>query len=139
MYTYGLAIIENNKILLCESYAFTDLILPGGLKENAETYVDNLLREVTEELGEEAVLDVASLKYLGNFADVAAGESDALVEIELYAGTVRGELKPSEEIKGLHWFSAKDDQNKLSAVIKNKILPYLIENKHLIENKYRAD
>jgi ADP-ribose pyrophosphatase YjhB (NUDIX family) len=132
IYTYGLAVIENNKILLCESYAFKDLILPGGIKEDDELHVDNLLREISEELGDEAVLDVASLKYLGNFEDLAAGEGDTLVEIELYAGAVSGRLKPSYEIKRLHWYSAKDDRDQLSAVIKNKILPYLIENKYLV-------
>lgn len=47
-------------------------------------------------------LDVASLKYLGNFQDFAAGKTQRKAEIELYAGKITGNLKPSSEIKKLH-------------------------------------
>lgn len=132
IYKYGLAVIENNKLLLCEPYAFKDLILPGGTKEDNETHTDNLLREVREELGEDAILDIDSLKYLGNFEDLAAGRSNVIVEIELYIGSVGGKLIASSEIKELYWFSPMDDHSRLSKIIRNKILPYLIECKYLV-------
>jgi 8-oxo-dGTP pyrophosphatase MutT (NUDIX family) len=132
IYKFGLAVIEDNKLLLCEPYAFKDLILPGGIKEADESHVDNLLREVSEELGEDAILDTTSLMYIGKFEDVAAGRSYRLVEIDLYIGSLGGRLTPSSEIKELHWFSPKDDHDRLSAIIRNKILPYLIEHKYLL-------
>jgi 8-oxo-dGTP pyrophosphatase MutT (NUDIX family) len=131
IYKIGLVIIRDNKLLLCEPFAYSDLILPGGTKEGNETPVDNLLREIFEELGEEAALDVTSLKYLGNFEDVAAGRIGRLVEIELYIGAINGNLIPSSEIKRLHWFSSKDDTMRLSPIIRNKVLPYLIKNNYL--------
>lgn len=134
LYKYGLAVIKNNKLLLCEPHAFADLILPGGIKEADENHVENLLREVNEELGSGAILDVSSLKYLGNFEDRAAGRTERTVEIELYVGNVSGSLQPSMEIKCLHWFSLKDDRSRLSAIIRNKILPCLIKN-HLISDE----
>ena len=130
-YKYGLILIKDNKILLCEPYAFTDLILPGGTKEGDESHVENLLREVEEELGVQAVLDLESLKYLDNFKDVAAGRTYRIVEIEAYLGNVNGKLTASSEIKNLRWFSPNDDWNVLSPIIRNKILPYLLENNYL--------
>jgi len=133
IYKYGLAIIKKNKILLCEPFAFKDLILPGGIKEGEESYCENLIRETREELGENAELDIKSLKYIGNFTDYAAGRENVLVEIELYIGTIKGGLKASSEIKDLIWFSPKDDKAILSAIIRNKILPFLIKQKYLSE------
>jgi len=134
LYKYGLVVIRDNKLLLCEPYAFADLILPGGTKEGKESHIENLLREIQEELGPQAILDVGSLKYVGNFEDLAAGRSDTTVEIELYSGSLSGALEPSTEIKGLHWFSLTDDRSKLSAIIRNKILPYLIKNNFMSDS-----
>lgn len=133
IYKYGLAYIKNNSLLLCEPYAFSDLILPGGIIENNESYVENLTREITEELGENAVLDISSLKYLDTFSDEAAGRKNVIVEIKLYLGNVIGELHPSNEIKKLIWFGTEDDTSRLSAIIRNRIYPYLLKGKHIIK------
>lgn len=129
MYKYGLAVIEDGKLLLCRPYAFDDLIMPGGIKEGEESHIEGLRREVREELGESAILDTNSLRYIGNYYDVAAGKTDRIVEIELYGGRVSGELVASSEIKELVWFSPKDDWSQLSPIIRNKILPALGEMK----------
>ncbi len=126
LFKYGLAFIQNNKLLLCKPHAFDDLILPGGLKEGEETFEEGLQREAYEELGKSAVIKEGSLEYLGKFEDIAAGRSDTTVEIELYMGDVEGELVPSSEIKDLIWFPADGDKEALSPIIKNKILPFLV-------------
>lgn len=131
IYKYGLAVIGSNKLLLCRPFAFNDLILPGGTKEGEENYINNLLRETQEELGMQAELVVSSLTYLGNFEDIAAGREDTIVEIELYKGEVRGNMTASSEIAELIWFDPKDDKDQLSAIIKNKILPFLISEQIL--------
>jgi 8-oxo-dGTP pyrophosphatase MutT (NUDIX family) len=126
IYKYGLAVIRDNSLLLCKPYAFDDLIVPGGTKENGEGALENLKREITEELGQSAVLDEQSLRYLGNFSDRAAGKSERVVEIELYAGEVKGPLIASSEIKELVWFDPNDPgSHKLSDVVRRKILPFL--------------
>lgn len=125
LFKYGLALIRDNKLLVCKPFAFDDYILPGGIREGNETFVDGLEREIKEELGPDATLVRNSLKYFGNFEDLAAGRKDVLVEIELYLGEVQGELKAASEIKDLVWFSKSDDRNLLSAIIRNKILPAL--------------
>jgi 8-oxo-dGTP pyrophosphatase MutT (NUDIX family) len=123
---FGLAVIENNRLLLCEPFAFPDLILPGGLKEGSETHIENLTREVREELGEGAVLEISSLQYLGRFQDLAAGRTERIVEIDLYYGHLSGTLRPSTEIKALHWFGPDDSEEVLSPILKNHIIPYLV-------------
>jgi 8-oxo-dGTP diphosphatase len=125
LFKYGLAFIRDNKLLVCRPFAFDDYILPGGIREGNETFSEGLEREIKEELGAGAKLDQNSLEYFGNFEDLAAGRRDVLVEIEVYLGEVHGELKASDEIKELVWFSKYDDRDLLSAIIRNKILPSL--------------
>jgi 8-oxo-dGTP pyrophosphatase MutT (NUDIX family) len=132
IYKYGLVVIESNRLLLCKPYAFDDLILPGGTKDGDENHVENLVREVEEELGAEARLNLRSLQYLGNFEDIAAGRTYRRVEIEAYTGELSGDLKASSEIKSLVWFSTNDNLKQLSPIIRNKILPFLIANHLLI-------
>lgn len=131
LYKFGLLFIKNNRILLCEPFAFKDLILPGGIKENNETFIENLNREVKEELGNSAKLDLDSLEFIGKFSDFAAGRINVIVEIDLYSGVVQGKLKPSSEIKKLIWFNPKDDWVKLSPIIKNQIMPFLLDKKYI--------
>lgn len=128
IYKYGLLCIKDNKILLCEPHGFPDLILPGGLIEGQEKPSENFIREISEELGESAILDLSSLKYIGEFEDRAAGKIVANVIINLWQGSIDGPLVASSEIKALHWFDPKDDWNKLSPIIRNKILPKLISD-----------
>jgi 8-oxo-dGTP diphosphatase len=128
IYKIGIATIQDNCLLLCKPFAFDDLILPGGIKEGNETALENLRREIKEELGGEAKLDEKSLRYLGQFSDRAAGRSERLVEVELYTGTITGRLIASSEIKEFVWFNPSQPGNyKLSDVVKNEILPFLLQ------------
>ena len=126
MYKYGVAVISENKLLLCRPLAFPDLIMPGGIRERGEDYITNLIRETREELGNQAELLLSSLKYLGNFEDTAAGRSDTIIEIELYKGEIAGTLKPSKEIAELIWFDPRSMHDQLSPIVRNRILPFLI-------------
>src|SRR5260370_30801093 len=109
LFKYGLALIRDNRLLVCKPYAFDDYILPGGIREGSETFCEGLDREIKEELGPNAMLDPDSLNYLGTFEDLAAGRKDVLVRIELYQSEVSGELVPSSEIKEIILFSPSDD------------------------------
>ena len=127
IYKIGLAVIVDDALLLCRPYAYDDLIVPGGIKEGDESAIENLTREVREELGPSARLDGESLEYLGNFTDRAAGRSERTVEIELYSGTVAGSLVASSEIRELVWYEPQQkDSYKLSAIVERQIVPHLI-------------
>lgn len=133
-YKIGLLVLNDDatKFLVCEkdkSDITADYIMPGGQMEE-ENAVDCLTREIKEEL--DCDIDTKSLVYVGEYADVAAGEPDHEVVIELYQGTLIGEPKPSMEIKYLHWIGKEDKDNmRVSAIIRNKIIPAIVEKKIL--------
>jgi len=114
--------IRNNKILLQHEENQELLLLPGGRPKKGENYIDCLEREIKEELGAE--IDPKSIKSLGKFEDVAA-DGKSILTVELYSGELTTKPKPRNEVKRIVWFGRKNDQNRLSPVIRNKIMPYL--------------
>ena len=122
-FKYALCIIRDNRLLALEEADNESYLMPGGRPVPGETYAQTLLRELKEELGIE--LDTDTLTFIGTFKDMAAGDADARVKLELYTGDFRGELIPSAEVKRLVWFGRDDDQSRLAPVTRNKILPAL--------------
>lgn len=120
---YALIIIKNNKILLQLEKKQEKLLLPGGKPRKGENYEKCLKREIKEELGAE--IDTETLKPLGKFEDIAA-DGKAILTAELYLGNLKTKPHPRNEVKKLVWFRAKDRQDVLSPVIRNKVLPYLL-------------
>ena len=124
-FKYALCIIRDNRLLVLEEAEQELYLMPGGRPEIGEDAGKALSRELKEELGVE--LNIKSLKYLGAFEDVAAGEEDAKVHIELYLGDLLGEMQPCSEVKRLVWFAKNDDWSRLAPVTRNKILPALLQ------------
>ena len=126
----GLLVLNENreKFLVCEKApenVTSDYIMPGG-KFEEETIEKCLENEIKEELGCE--VNLKSLEYIGEYSDVAAGDSKSNVSIRLYKGSLIGDPIPSTEIKAIHWISKKDLNNpRVSLVIRNKIIPDLIK------------
>jgi 8-oxo-dGTP diphosphatase len=115
----GLAAIENNRLLLVKKKGLAELIMPGGKIEPGETAEQCLRREIKEELDAE----VGELSYLGKFEDNASGRDD-VVSIALYSGRIIGAIIASNEIESYVWYG-KGSNEKLSPIVKNKILPFL--------------
>lgn len=121
----GLLAVRDGRILLCRKKHTTSLlILPGGCREAGETSTECLLRKLREELGD---VKVSGLRYIGTYAERAAGCDTKTVQIELHAGEIHGEPAAQSEIKELVWFGEHDDRAQLAPSICNKILPDLIE------------
>jgi len=123
----GLLVLDEDstRFLVCEKDNFTsDFIMPGGQLEKGEDDISCLAREVEKELDVDT--DKDSLKFIGEYIDVAAGDPTKDVSIKLYKGKIIGEPKPSQEIIKFHWIG-KNNIDRLSPIIKNKILPDLIE------------
>ncbi len=99
--------------------------MPGGQSEEKNGY-ECLRREIKEELN--CLVDFQDLKYIGQYEDIAAGFTDRQVIIKLYQGKLIGEPTPSSEIKYLHWIGKADANNqRVSAIIRNKIIPDLVK------------
>ena len=124
---YGLVVVRDGKFLVNRKYNTSLFLMPGGKPEEYDkTVEDCLAREMVEEHGVGVIRD--SVKYLGRFDDRASNEPDSIISMELYTGEIRGEPKPGAEIEEQRWVGRHDDPGILSPIIRNKILPALIEN-----------
>lgn len=126
----GLLVLNDkgNKFLVCQKYAqnvTAEYIMPGG-QFDEPTVEECLTNEVEEELS--CKVDVASLEFVGEYIDVAAGRPGRDVSIQLYSGRLIGEPQPSTEVQYLHWIGAEDAKsNRVSPIVRNKIIPDLIQ------------
>jgi 8-oxo-dGTP pyrophosphatase MutT (NUDIX family) len=129
----GLLVLNKNQtsFLVCEpgekyrDKRVVQYLMPGGqLEENSDT--ECLKREIKEEL--DCDIDENSLEYIGEYVDVSAATPERDVMIRLYSGNLIGTPKPSSEIGALYWASKNDiDNQKISPIIKNKIIPDLVK------------
>ncbi|MBI5417273.1 hypothetical protein HZA55_04925 [Candidatus Poribacteria bacterium] len=88
--------------------------------------IECLKNEIKQEL--DCEVDINSLKYIGEYTDIAAGSLDKDVCIKLYKGKIIGIPKPSTEIRFIHWIGKEDQNNqKVSPIIRNKIIPDLVK------------
>ena len=127
----ALAVIQGSKLLVVRPHNSQFLLMPGGKPNVGEFSESALKREIMEELS--CSIDEKTITFLGTFEDIAAGSNDSIVRIDLYTGTLIGAPKPSSEIEELVWISSKDvSLPQLSAIIKNKILPFLVGKNMLV-------
>ncbi len=128
----GLLILNDDStaFLVCEpgsqytEKSVTQYLMPGGKIEEGSN-IECLQAEIKEELGCE--VDVKSLELIDEYTDMAATPGRDVM-IRLYKGKVIGAPKPKTEIGALYWIGKKDINNdKVSPIIKNKIIPDLIK------------
>jgi 8-oxo-dGTP diphosphatase len=101
-------------------------LMPGGQIEAGESDIDCLKREVMEELAVE--LDPNNIDYINEYIDKTVFYPDRDVSIKLYAAKMLGEPKASDEIGDLAWIGLADaNDEKVSPIIKNKIIPDLVK------------
>ena len=100
--------LENGRILCARPRGKGVFYIPGGKREGAESDLQTLLREITEELT--VTLLPETVTHVGTYeADQPHGHpGGAVVRMSCYTGDYSGTLTASSEIDELAWFSYAD-------------------------------
>jgi 8-oxo-dGTP diphosphatase len=126
----GLAVTDDNRLLLVRKKGGESYILPGGKPELGEDDRQALIREIEEELG--CGIDLESFSYLGSFSDRAADLDNTTVTVRLYAARLTGSPSPQSEIEKLEWFRPDGGSDLfLAPSLQNHIVPFLCSHGHL--------
>ena len=121
--------LQDRRVLMARSKGKDTFYTPGGKREEGESDLEALMREVKEEL----TIDLMP----GTVAHVATLEAPAhgkpegtMVRNTFYQGTFEGEPRPAAEIEELEWF-AYEDRERCSSV--NQLLLEHLKGKDLID------
>ena len=98
--------------------------MPGGKPNPSEDIETCLIREIKEEHKCNLIPD--TIKFFGEFEDAAANKPGKIISMKVYSGEIEGEPEISSEIVEQRWFGRGDDTSILSPIIKNKILPAIL-------------
>lgn len=99
--------LEGGKILSTRSRGKDVYYLPGGKREQGETDVQALVREIREELDVE--ITPGSATHAGTFEAQAHGHArDISVRMTCYTADYQGTLTPSSEVEELIWLTYAD-------------------------------
>lgn len=126
----GTMFFKDGKLLIDKPRKRSTFQMIGGSVEEGEQPIEAAIRECHEELGSNAIFDESKIKFVMNFIETATSDPNLKIHmyIFIYEGELLGELNTSEETEEFMWFGKNDDYNLLSNTLKNKILPYAIEN-----------
>ena len=113
-------VAADGRMLLVRKRGTDRFMLAGGKIDAGETAVEALRREIEEELG----CGIAAESPLGRFSAPAAFEAGQVVEAELFAVALDGEIRPAAEIEEVAWHDPDDlDSRPLAALARTHALP----------------
>ncbi len=106
--------IREGKILSTLSKGKDAFYIPGGKREEGESDLETLVREVKEELSVDILPDTAV--YVGTYMAQAHGHTEGvIVKMTCYMAEYTGELKADSEIEKIVWLTS-EDSDKVSPV-----------------------
>ena len=122
-------LINDNAILSTKSYGKDKYYIPGGKREEGETDVQALCREIKEELSVD--LKIETLQFVGEFQAQAHGHPEGtIVKMTCYMADYTGDLKPDSEIEEIIWLNHAD-KDKIAEV--DKLIFDFLKEKNLID------
>ncbi len=99
--------IQNKSILSTRSKGKNKYYIPGGKREEGESDLQALKREIKEELSVDLL--EGSIKFLKIFEGQAHGHAEGIiVKMQCYTSEFNGTLKPAAEIEEMIWLNFKD-------------------------------
>ena len=120
-------IIKNKKLLLVKgSDKHQEFWTPGGKREEGESDLECLTRELNEEIN----ATVTSAKFLGEYTGKSLYHEDVITVSRVYLVGISGEIKVAHEIQGYVWMTKKEFETgkyPLIAVTRDEIIPDLIK------------
>jgi 8-oxo-dGTP diphosphatase len=121
--------IVDHRILSTRSHGRTSYyLLPGGKREDRETDLETLAREIREELTVE--LDIDTAYFVGEFQAQADSHPDGVqVRMRCYQCSFRGDLRPAAEIAEMVWLDY--DGRIQSSPVDRKVFDWLRNSRML--------
>jgi ADP-ribose pyrophosphatase YjhB (NUDIX family) len=118
-------IVKNHKLLLVKG-SEKEYWTPGGKREEGESDLECLKRELSEELN----VKIVSAKFFGEYVAPSPYTPSLISESHIYITEISGEIKTGNEIKEHIWMSKQEYKNNkylLTATTRDKIIPDLIK------------
>jgi 8-oxo-dGTP diphosphatase len=100
--------VENGLILCARPRGKDVFYIPGGKREGAESDLQTLLREISEELAVTLIPETVRPAGTYEAEQPGAHRDSAVVRMSCYTGDYRGTLAASSEIDEFAWFSYVD-------------------------------
>ena len=120
--------IQDKKILSTRSKGKTVWYIPGGKREENESDIAALTREIKEELNVDLLEE--SIEYVGTFEAQADGHATGvIVKMQCYSSNYSGQLQASSEIAEMAWLD-RSDWDRIAAV--DKIIFTYLHQRNLI-------
>jgi 8-oxo-dGTP pyrophosphatase MutT (NUDIX family) len=105
IYTAGLVVLRDRKVLLAFSMNKKAWYLPGGKTMNGESAVETLVREIKEEL--DITLDEKSLRFYMHISALAFGEKNhEIMEQECFSCQLDETPCAAGEIQAIRYFDS---------------------------------
>ena len=96
--------IKDGKILSTKSKGKTTYYIPGGKRENGESDIQTLIREVAEELS--VTITPNTAEYIGTFSAQSDGAKEGIqVIMTCYKAKYSGNLRANSEIEEIKWLN----------------------------------
>jgi ADP-ribose pyrophosphatase YjhB (NUDIX family) len=120
-------VIQNHRLLLVKgSDKFKEYWTPGGKREEGESDLITLARELDEEIN----VKITSTKFFGEYREKSQYYKDTLTISRVYLVDISGEIKTAKEIHGHAWMTRKEfEEGKYPLMngTQEKVIPDIIK------------